>query len=180
MIALTDLKAWLGITVDTYDDMLTALEGRAVDFVERQLQWYFGQPRETTEYLDGTGTPRMFLRQPPDDGVVVLAYRSGVGAAWTVAEEEDYEITGRGLYSAFASVWYKGLRNYRAVYLEGFSDPPGDIEQVVYSLVGAIWNRRDKEGYTSEKIGDYSYTLADLEEVAGWASIKDSWRRGKL
>ena len=180
MIPLDDLKVWLGVKVDTYDDLLTALEARTVAYVERQLQWYFGEPRETTEYMNGTGTPRMFLRQPPDDGVVVLSYRSGVSTDWAVVDTEDYEITRRGLYSVYASVWYRGLRNYRAVYLEGFSSPPGDIEQVVYSLVGALWNRRDKDGYTSEKIGDYSYTLADLEKVASWVDVKASWKRGRI
>ena len=180
MIPLDDLKGWLGIRVDTYDDLLTAMEERAVEFIQNQLHWYFGQPRETTEYVNGTGTPRMFLRQPPDDGVVVLSSRSGVAATWEVVDSEDYEITGRGLYSAFESVWYRGLRNYRAVYLEGFSDPPGDIAQMVYSVCGALWNRREKDGYASEKIGDYGYTLAELEKVAGWAAVKANWKRGRL
>ena len=104
MIALTDLKAWLDITVDTYDDMLTALEERAVDFVERQLQWYFGPPRETTEYMDGTGTPRMFLRQPPDDGAVVLAYRSGVGADGLLTTTARLAMSGQ-VQGEYAVVW---------------------------------------------------------------------------
>jgi len=180
MISLTDLKEWLRVKSNTYDVPLTALEARAVAIVERELQWYFGAPRETTEYLNGSGTPKMFLRQHPDDGVVALSERSGVGGTWVALDADDYEVQGRGIYSAYNGVWYRGLRNYRAVYLEGFSAPPEDIQQVVFALVAGLWNRRGKDGFTSESIGDYSYTLGDITAVGIWPAVKESWKRGKI
>lgn len=181
MISLSDLKAYLKVNVDTYDDILTALESRAVAIVEHQLRWYFGEPREVKEVLDGTGRPRMFLNQTPVDGVIsLLESRSGVGDDWGVVSTDDYEVEGRGLHALSAYVFYKGRRNFRATYQEGFATAPEDIQQVVLDLVAAIWNRRSHEGFSSESIGDYSYTVEDLNNLPRWITVMNNWRRGRI
>lgn len=180
MIDLADLKTWLGVSGTTHDAALTALEERAVAIVERSLDWYFGPPRPAVEILDGTNTWRMFLRQPPVGGEVVLSTRSSVRDPWREIEAVDWEIDGRGLYCAPGHLWARGRRNFRAEYEEGFSEPPGDVVQLVYDLVAGIWKRRGSEGLLSERIGDYNYTLADVQRSDRWVSVRMAWKRGRV
>ncbi len=185
LIPLEDIKAWLKITVSTYDDLLTALEVRVSAFVERKLRWYFGIPRPKVELLNGTNAPKMFLNQPPADGAtVLLESRSGVGQDWTTVAATDFELDGRGLYAAVGYRWTKGLRNYRATYNEGFTEVPGDIRQLLLTLIVMVWSRRGREGLGSEKIGDYAYTNEVMNTIIGniplWAEIMHVWRRGRI
>jgi hypothetical protein len=178
MIEISALKVWLGVTVSTHDDVLTALEARAVATIERELDWYFGEPRDAVEVLDGTGGAVLYLRQPPVDGTVTLASRSGPTGSWTTMDSTDFELDGRALYAS--GIWTRGVRNYRATYQEGFVAAPQDIEQLVLDLVAALWRGRGREGLASESIGDYAYTVKDLQELPRWVGVLGAWRRGRI
>jgi hypothetical protein len=181
MLNIETVKSWLGIpeTTDTFDDALVELDERVGATIERALQWYFGPPRAVDAVLDGTGTAAMFLSQPPVNGVVAVYSRGGVGGTWELMDSETYELRGRGLY--VAGTWAKGRLNYRAVYEEGFVEVPGDIQQVALEALSATWKKRGREAFTSETLGDYSYTLADLETSSrAWDHVRRHWRRGRL
>ena len=165
----------------TDDEILQQLIDRTVDFVQRELDWYFGAPRAATEILDGTGTNLITVRQFIVNSSVVVSERDTVGEAWETVDTDDYEfrVGERGLYHA--SEWTAGKRNYRVQYTEGFETMPGDIEQLILDLVTSRWNNRDNDpGLRSEHIGDYSYTRADLEELPGWSAVFNHWRRGRI
>ena len=53
MYDLNGVKAWLLVTVETWDGEIQALMDRALDAVERDLDWYFGESRSVTEVLAG-------------------------------------------------------------------------------------------------------------------------------
>lgn len=180
MIDLEDVKAWLGITGTEHDAALTALEERATAIVERALKWYFGPPRITEEVLDGTGTRALFLRQPPADGVVTLYTRGSISDSWRPMAGEAWERRGRGLYAAPGGAWVRGRANFRAVYLEGFEEPPPDIVQLVLDLIAGVWTRRASVGLSSERIGDYAYTMADVVTAPRWGMIRNMWSRGRV
>jgi hypothetical protein len=77
--------------------------------------------------------------------------------------------------------WTEGVRNFRFNYTEGFVTMPGDIEQLILDLVAMHWARRDTDPrLKGEVIGDYSYTLGDLEESVFWGSVVMRWRRGRI
>ena len=178
MYDLNGVKAWLAITVETWDGEIQALMNRALDAVQRELDWYFGESREVTETLDGTGNRVLWLRQPPLGGVVV-SDRTGVGDAWAVVDTADYEGDTRGLFHV--ANWTAGVRNYQIVYAEGFAVMPGDIEQLLYDLVNAKWRgRTTNPAMKAEKIGDYSYTRGDLEGSKYWDTVVARWRRGRI
>jgi hypothetical protein len=180
---LNSVKAWLEITVDTTDAEIQMLMDRALDAVERELDWYFGASREISEILDGSGLRSLYLRQPPLNGVVV-SERTTVGGTWAVVDAAEYELggngitAGRGMFNA--GDWTRGVLNYRAVYDEGFTVMPGDIEQLLLDLVSAKWRNRGTEGLKSERIGDYAYTLGELEASDQWAKVVGRWRRGRI
>lgn len=183
MIELEDVKAWLKITVDTYDQVLTDLEERAVETIQRDLDWYFGPPRDAVEVLNGTGSDAMYLRQPPVGGEVTLETRYSVTGDWTAVPAENWELDGRGLFCSPGFRWQRGRRNFRASYQEGFEAAPGDIQQVVLELIGATWRTRGKEGLQSERIGDYAYVNAQMGAVrstSAYAEARSNWRRGRM
>lgn len=181
MYDLASVKAWLGLPAAAdpiLDPQIQALMDRALDAVQRELDWYFGTSRSAMEVLDGTGNRTLWLRQPPLGGVVV-SDRTGVGIGWAVVDAGDYENSERALFGV--GNWTRGLQNYRVVYDEGFIIMPGDIEQLLLDIVNAKWSGRDvNPGMKSEKIGDYSYTRGDLEDSAHWGSVVMRWRRGRI
>lgn len=180
MLSLNVVKAWMKVTVNTYDDQIQELMVRAQAIIERETGWYFGPPRETEEVLDGTGTAKLFLRQPPVDPSELRMYaRPAATDEWTEIQTTLYELEGRGVY--VPTRWLKGLRNFRATYREGFTDPPGDVAQLFLDLVTAKWKGRgDRTDLVSETIGDYSYTRADLEQQDSWVTVRNNWGRKRI
>jgi len=66
IVSLTDLKTWLGITVTTYDTVLTQILNSTTDFVERYLNRYvIARADLLTEYFDGQGGHDCFVDNPP-------------------------------------------------------------------------------------------------------------------
>jgi hypothetical protein len=185
---LASVKAWLGITVNTWDTELADLMARALDAVQHELDWYFGTSRPAVEVMNGTGGRALWLRQPPLAGVTVHT-RTGIDQPWTLVAATDYEsdmdytqpmtAMGRSLFNV--GNWTRGKRNYRVQYNEGFAVMPGDIEQLLLDLVKGKWEGRGTTpGLKSERIGDYAYTRGDLEETEGWSMVVARWRRGRI
>lgn len=175
---LADVKSWLGITVGTYDADLQALMDRALYAVQRNLDWWFDQPRAAEEILDGTGARSLWIRQPSTT-VPVISTRSTVGGTWGVVPVTDYENDQRGFFHT--GNWTRGVRNYRVAYSEGFTTMPGDIEQLLLDLVSTKWKSRSTDpGMKSERIGDYTYVRGDLEDSAFWGGVVNTWRRGRI
>lgn len=172
MIALADLKAWLGDPQGAgVDDLLTALEARAVDLVESETERYFGTSTTHTELLAGDATPRLWLNEAPSE-LTSIEERYRPGDAWTAIAEGDadgWELRQPKSASGVASVlrknghvWLWG-HEYRVIYDFGYAagNEPGEIRQAVLDLVALQFQDRGKQGFRSERIGDYSYTLAD-------------------
>jgi hypothetical protein len=110
---------------------------------------------------------------------VVVYERAGATDAWTVVATSRYEADGRGLH--VPSQWSRGVRNFRALYEEGFTTPPGDVAQLLLELVSSKWKgRSDRADMQSESIGDYSYTRADLEKQPAWSTVKNNWGRKRI
>lgn len=182
MTTLASLKTTL--TATDADWVLEALIARTVDFVERQLDWYFREPRDAVEVLDGTGLRALWLRQYIAEETAtspLVEYRTGVGGDWTEldADEYEYSVGQRALFNTW--IWTRGVQNYRVSYREGFTTMPGDIEQLVLDLIVAKWNARGRDPLLkSETLDYYSYTRGDLEEIPGWKEIRARWKRGRI
>jgi hypothetical protein len=180
MLTLQQVKDWLQVEGTEYDTLLDELLDRTIDAVQIELDWYFGPARETEETLSGAGLPTLWLRQPPvDEADVTVTYRTGVGGDWEAVDPDDYEVDGRGITHYHR--WTRGRRNYHVIYEEGFTEMPGDVEQLILDLIASKWKGRgDNPGMKSETIGDYSYTRGDMEGSEHWGSVKARWRRGRI
>lgn len=107
---------------------------------------------------------------------LVLRFRPVVEVAQVVDLEsqqavnsEEYAVDRRaGLVLRKRGKWPKGDLRWEVRYTAGYAatvdEVPPDIKQAVILLVQAWYQRRDP-AIREERIGDYSYTLADR---AGW------------
>ena len=178
MWVLAAVKAWLAVDTSDDDALIQGAMDRALESVERELDWHFGAAEAVEEILSGTGQRALWIRQPPIGGDPVVSVRSTVGGTWETVSTDDYETIGRGFFNV--GNWTLGVRNYRVAYSQGFAQVPGDIEALLLELVAGWYDNRGVEGVKSERIGDYAYTLGDLQATEGWASVVMNWRRGKI
>lgn len=185
MISLIDLKVYLGVTGTADDALLTAMEVRAVAWVERQTDRYFGPAIEVTETLSGSGLPWLYLREPPA-ATPAIVIDLDAGSGFVVVDPGDYGLEDTTVYHD--TLWPTGYRNIQATYTHGYAPgaEPGDIRQLVMDLVAYIYRRakRQDQGLTSERIGDYSYALADVgsddwlvASIPTAGATLDAWRR---
>lgn len=173
----------LGTLSTDEEAALEALIDRVSEDIESDLRWYFGNAREKVEILDGTGTQKLVLHQPPvDPDAVTVEYREGVGGTWNEIADTLWEIEDRILYAD--GVWARGKRIFRVTYEEGFAEVPGDIQQLALEVIGAAWGSRDVSavGIVTESIGDYSYSkgVLDVSDATSYRKVAGRWRRLRL
>jgi hypothetical protein len=157
-VDLSRLATYIG-TDDPFDARLEMVAGFAVAFLSAETHRYLGSPEERTEYLPGTGTTRLWLSDTPTGEVTVEESRAGdPGEA-----VDDYITRGRSLLRAGGKQWDRRY-DYGVTYTAGFVVLPQDLEQAVFDL--SKWKLeylgRDS-GLGSEKLGDYSYTRAEVD-----------------
>lgn len=71
---------------------------------------------------------------------------------------------GEGILERTSGSWASGSRNIIVDYTAGYVTVPSDLQVACNDIVAAMYNRRTRDGaLKSEKLGDYSYTLADLQ-----------------
>lgn len=183
MISLDDLKAHLGtdqVKLDPdRDTVLPALEAAAVDFVERETGRHFSASATFTDYLDGSGTRDIWLREAPSN-ITSVHERCEIGDDWEEIVEGDadgFELRGRQLLRKGGCTWERGYE-YRAIYDFGYTggQEPKDIRQLVTDLVALRWRQRGIEGHASGTQGSYSFTVSDLESIPGASEVIDRWR----
>ena len=187
MITLADLRAWLNVTDTDSDALLTALEARAVDFVQRETGRYFGPSIARTEILRGDDSDMLRLRERPS-AITLLEYRAVTATTWTALAAsgawelhvpmDDTGILGAVLYRIGAE-WSRDTR-YRVTYPFGYTAgaEPGEIRQAVMDIVELKYIERGRFGLRSETLGDYSYTLGprDVENVPELMDTLARWR----
>jgi hypothetical protein len=194
VIALEDLKAWLGVTGTDSDALLTALEARAVDFVQRETGRYFGIETERVELIRGDGSDTLGLRERPElesesvaGGITLVESRALTAESWTAIADTEWElhlpmddtgILGGALYR-MGDVWRRDTR-YRVTYDFGYvvGAEPGEIRQAVIDIVELKYLERGRFGLRGETLGDYSYTLGqrDIENVPDLMGTLNRWR----
>ncbi len=153
------LALYIGAT-DPNEPILTLLADYALEFLNRETHRYFGSPVEREEYLQGSGTHRLFLADAPIGDPVVKEY-------WQGAEEDtvtDFATRGRLLTRLEGKQWGRRY-DYEITYTAGFHILPADVEQAVFDLVRWKYQALNSTtpGMVSEKLGDYSYTRGEVD-----------------
>ena len=181
LTTLVKVKALMGITVTTYDTLLESLINQASAFLEqstsrklaaRAYSYALAVDKFDTWY-DGDASKKLLLRQWPLNSVTSPILISG--AEIEVAEDTDYYgSTGFISYNLRGELYYSngfdaGKLNVRVSYNAGYADDsPGriELELLCNELVALVYEQKDKLSFKSEKIGNYSYSLRDLQEIS--------------
>jgi len=171
-----DVKEFLGLSdVDDSDhELFRKLINQASAFVEKETDRNL-KARDydpDTDYenarYDGDGTKKLHLRQYPVNSVTTLVCS---GTTISAAGDTDYYgSTGYVIYKSRGMLYYSygfdsGIKNVRVTYNGGYAAGTielDDLRMLCNSLVAWVWNRRKNLGFKSERIGNYSYTMAEL------------------
>ena len=186
IVSVDALKAALGIDLDdtTEDTRLESLILSATVWIEGEVHVRFDEPITRTEFRNGTGMRTLYLRghidpaaveseSAEDTPMVIVSERLiGDNGAWNdLVEGEDYERRNDALlfFGVLGPVWPR-CNEYRIVYPDGYVSAPEDIQAVVLEMATRqyltdVSNASGTAGVTSEKLGDYAYTV-DLGAVS--------------
>ena len=145
--------------------ILSDIESRTVDLVQRATGRFFGASETYTFWLEGGGGTSLFL---PDDvsAVASVSYRSSVIEELTVMESDDYELHGRELVRVDGLEWPEGRALVKVVATRGYATDgePGEIRQLVLDLVS--WQYRAGRNLSLEDLGS-----PDVGRVRGWDRV---------
>lgn len=171
IIDLADLKRNLRVTTDADDQLLKDLTDRAVEFVERETGFYFGVPKDHTEYLTGRGTNTLYLADRVAVAPTQVKERVHVGDANPVtilpADDDGFVIRNDRALVRKSGVWFYGYE-YEVAYKRGYTagSAPGWVEQAVIRFVRLFYQPEGTAaGLKSETVRNYSYTVADAEDT---------------
>lgn len=165
----TDLLA----TVDDVSTLLgVTLDAAQSDRVERLLAMASGVARSFTRQHLSHVTDDTITVRGVRDALLVLPERpvtavSQVTVAGDVVDPAGYYTSSDALRLMFGELWGSPDLEVTVTYSHGFDPVPADVVAVVAGIAARLY--RNPDGYRSETIGDYSYTvdgsgpLTDLE-----------------
>lgn len=149
------------------DDIVAEVSGRIQDELGRAVL-----EASYTDYLDGSGTDWLLLRQGPLVSVAsvnLVTYEDdgGGGRQETLTEVEEWQRLDQGLRAeghlgagsvrmAHGQRFTPGRRNYRVAYTAGFSTVPESLAHVATLDAVAEFNLREVHGLRSKSTGDAS------------------------
>lgn len=186
LLSVADAKTFLGITVATYDTLLSQL----LDELEAQFEMDCGRKRipfaaaaTRTEVRDGIGSPELYLNYPvatltsikigldvtdPDetldvDDVDVVVF--GVG-------ERRLVRTDGGVFGALGVP-----RCVQVVYGAG-DDLPSGARLALKRGLALVFRQRGSEDAVRESLADYSHDLQTIRGEEFWQLAVSSEQRG--
>lgn len=185
IVTLPILKAHLGISGTSQDELLTQLEKDAADWVEKQLDQRFRVPAARTEYQIGQGQLRLILDGHIGAGTPTVTEKFSPSSSATPFTA--FDVRGDVLQRNDGQPWLNGAE-YAVTYQDGYAvdDVPGDIKMLVADVVRIAHDKATDDGITSESIGDYSYDIAAVaggegEQLGGTAKrTLDKWRKMRI
>lgn len=185
--SLDDVKRILRIT-DTDDERDAGIQGaldaidawalrRLPDFTLEgaQMEVYFDMPEDATLRLpadDIVVTEVRVFEYPSSGGVPLSPIELGLGHGYDIDNRGNLMLRPTLFVSPFegAGAWRK-LRVYHRVEIHYTATGivPRDVTEGVAFLAAGYWKDgpRALQGLTSERIGDYSYTLGNTGGAAG-------------
>lgn len=109
-----------------------------------------------TEYYNGGNTNKLLLNQYPVTTLTSVQYwdYQSQGIIESYTEHTDYELYSNDGYLYKVSGWSKGTKNYKVVYVAGYSTStmPSDLKNACKEICKYLYNLRDKQGLSSETV----------------------------
>ena len=158
LVSLSDVKEYLGITSNDYDDMLTSISNGVTEYFEgychrsfsavsTHIQWW-SIADDVTDTVRCEYTPIVSFIELSDDGDEV--------------DEDDYYVdTESGLVRLKDGTYFtKGVSTVCASYTHGYSSVPADVELAAKVAIAALFYRRRSHGMVSARLGDFAYKVS--------------------
>jgi hypothetical protein len=170
------------VTADDVADAYPELAGKAdlaavISRISAAVETYCGRvfaQDSLAETHDGKNLPRLWLRRPPIDSVTSVTINGEAldntnSDAWGFNAETGELWRGQGRDDLrYATTFPAGRQNVVVEYTGGYAAVPGDVVEATLLAIKALYDRRAASGtYSSEKIGDYSYTLNTAAGAGG-------------
>ena len=168
LATLAEFKERVTIEGSAHDALIENLIDQVSQEIEQILGRFLGNQTHT-EYYDGHGSHRLYLREGPLNAVTTLELIEYSGTTSrvetpTTIEEADYLIgglrgegnLGRGWIEMIAGVFLRGTRNYKIVYVAGWTTMPEDLVSYALDWAVAAYKGRETTGLQSRTIGDNS------------------------
>lgn len=194
LVTTADLKTYLGITTTTEDAYLDIVRAGAEEAFKGLVGWRI-ESATYTEYLNGTGSPIISVRQVPVNSLTSVNVDSNrafdsttaltIGDTATAQCYLQQDRPGGGSMSGIIvrrnAVWPRGLwlergnltplsmpgqGNVKVVYSGGYTSIPDDIKLAIYEACKLLRMQRTTVGpVQGESLGEYSYSSADLMKL---------------
>jgi hypothetical protein len=180
LVTLAEFDAWLGGAVTAEDSMRTALLEQVEALLERacgrESVPFVAAQTARVEVRDGTGSRELWLDYPiadvttiafSDDAATTLDPDDADVVRWKVGSRRLTRVDG-GVFGCFSSPLLVTV-TYNAA-----ADLPADAKVAVLRMATQLYNHKGSEGYSSETMGPYSWTLAKgdaMESDIVWQSV---------
>lgn len=187
------IKDQLGISVTSFDDVITRYIAAATDFIENATTRRFLRTTYTQEiydgsFLDGSRKTMLVLNNAPLVSISDYAYRTGskTNPVWTTMLADNYqEKLDSAVIMGHVPAGFQNIRiSYVAGYLIDFTNEydvtkhnlPHDISDLCERLVCRRFKKRESEGKSIESFAQSSITWGKLVDDLDNAIIADYQR----
>jgi len=178
---IAELKTYMGITDALQDAKLTQVLAGVEAFVTTQAALVGHQLEKKasiTEYQDGEDGERVFTSLRPILSVAsVHVSQAATWDATTLLAAQYYRVyKGPGIIRRTDEFTFPdGVQNVRVIYDAGYDPVTADLKLGILSFAAAVAVQAGKDGYESEKLGDYSYAMASLEKMPSIKVLLDPY-----
>lgn len=163
MITISDIQTYKGITITNtafYNNLISYVTAMINSITNRTLT-----VADYTEYLNGEEFNILSLKNYPVNTLTSISYVDKNGVA-TIINSTDYSTDLDSGEITFDYNLCKGIRNYKVIYNAGYATIPNDLKLIALQILTDIESNINKNTtIKSESLGDYSYTLANQEEI---------------
>lgn len=182
MINVTELRAWVGVTDNSADDLLEQLEAFAVEQVALTTGAYLGASGTVTDRVIGDGTFVLTLPKGPATAVATVNESWLTDLTPSPVAITGYTLRSPVLYRTGGAVWKRGAE-YEITYTAGYAADafPELYRQAVLDIVKALYDAQSASlagagDYAQESLGEYTYdatSTASVDFNAASATVKD-------
>jgi len=163
----------------SYDDLICRLINSTSSFIEKATDRKLAardyskddlNDREDS-WLNGDNTTKLHLKQYPVNSVSYIEVNSSEISEAAITDyyaSAGYMIFNRQGMLYYESGWSMGIQNVRASYNAGYAEGTPEREELrelCNALVALVFKTKDSLGLKSERIGNYSYTKANLKDI---------------
>lgn len=174
LTTLANAKAWLSVTGNADDDLLT----RLISAVSGSAQEHMGRRILSASYTitkNGNGKTRLGFPDSPTTGVTSVTVDGTAIPARPSLTGSGYTFDTLLLYLSGYS-FTKGIQNVVVTYTGGYAAVPAELEQAVLDIVGFKYRERDRIGQGSKILGTETVTF--LREIPPETMrVLDQYRR---